>query len=132
MRRAHRPVAATEGDGDLLVIELGQQQIKQVPLALRETLLAGGEKEASCLSLDGHLFRSRTGIGPERIVGDRVGLMPASAQLVDDHVPGNGEEPADEGGVLAAGGRAARARTKMFCTASSAASRSPSRTSANR
>ncbi len=102
MRRAHCPMTAAESDGNLLVIELGQQQIKELPLARGQTLLAGSEEEASRLSLHDHLFRSRAGIGPERIVGDGVGLVTTIAQLVADHVAGNRKEPADECGVLAA------------------------------
>ena len=105
MRRAHRPVAAAESGGNLLVVELGQQQIEELSLARGQTLLARREEEAPRLPLHHQLLRSRTGIGPERVVGDGVGLMATSAQLVGDDIARNGEEPADESRVLVARGQ---------------------------
>ena len=94
-------VAATERNGNLDAAQARQSQLHYAALLRREVRQEGAKGPAR-LSVDGHLLGSRTGI--DRRGGSGQWHVPASkAHLVDDHVVGDGEQPAPERAAAVAG-----------------------------
>ena len=94
-------VAATERNGNLDAAQARQPQLHHAAL-LRREVRQDGTKGPARLGIDGHLLGSRAGV--DRRGGSGQGHVRASkAHLVDDHVVGDGEQPAPERTAAVAG-----------------------------